>query len=315
MPDQFHRPIVPITPARVRTAGGGLAPVWWVGVDGGGSGTRVVLAGPDGGVRGRGQAGASALGRGVDAAWDAIARAVAQACGEAGVDVPAWSKCALGAGLSGVNVPVWADEFVATAPTDLHGLVLEGDGFTALLGAHGGEPGALVVSGTGSVAEALHADGRRLHAGGWGWQCGDEGSGAWLGREALRHAQRAADGRDPSSLLARAVAASLDPHEGLQQFALGAGQAEYAALAPKVFDAAEAGDAWADALLGRAAHELGALVDAVDPAGTLPLALGGSIAARLAPRLAPSARARIRAPLADAASGALWLARRTLAAA
>ena len=49
------------------------------------------------------------------------------------------------------------------------------DGLVALLGAHGGEPGALLISGTGSVAEALLPDGQRRMVGGWGWQIGEIG--------------------------------------------------------------------------------------------------------------------------------------------
>lgn len=314
MPDRFHPPIVPAALARVRRDAGGTAPAWWIGVDGGGTGTRLVLAGPDGVVRGRGQSGASALGQGVHGAWAAIGEALGRAVDDAGIDRPAWSQCAVGAGLSGANVPDWVDAFVAAAPPDLLGMVLDGDGFTALVGAHGGTPGALLIAGTGSVSEALHEDGRRTRAGGWGWQCGDEGSGAWLGREALRHAQRTADGRDPGGPLAQSVTAAVAAQGGLQRFAIDAGQSAYAQLAPKVFESAEAGDRTAEALLRRAARELGALVRAVDPAGALPLALGGSIAARLAPRLSAADRRRVRSPRADAATGALWLARRALAA-
>lgn len=316
MPDRFHPPIVPVPPTRVRRGrDDGAPPVWWVGVDGGGTGTRVALARGDGTVLGRGEAGASALGQGVQTAWTRISEALARACEAAGVSRPHWPACALGAGLSGVNVPELAEAFCAAAPAGLGGLALDSDGFAALLGAHAGGPGVLVIAGTGSVAEALHADGRRVRAGGWGWQSGDEGSGAWLGREALRHAQRVVDGREVGATLAQAVVEAAEPQGGLQHFAIGAGQAAYAALAPRVFEAAAAGDAYAESLLARAAVELEALIAAVDADAALPVALGGSIAARLAPRLAPRVQARLHTPRADAATGALWLARRALGAA
>src|SRR5258706_3828659 len=74
-----------------------------------------------------------------------------------------------------------------------------------LLGAHGGQPGAMVAAGTGSVGAALDADGKRVRVGGWGFAVGDEGSGAWLGLAAMRVAQRAVDAMAPLGALARAV--------------------------------------------------------------------------------------------------------------
>ena len=51
-----------------------------------------------------------------------------------------------------------------------------------------GAAGVLVVSGTGSIALARDRRGRRRRAGGWGQLVGDDGSGFWIGREALRDA-------------------------------------------------------------------------------------------------------------------------------
>ncbi|MBI5239714.1 MAG: hypothetical protein HY926_04520 [Elusimicrobia bacterium] len=54
--------------------------------------------------------------------------------------------------------------------------------------AFGGGEGVLVVSGTGSIALARDRRGRRRRAGGWGQLVGDDGSGFWIGRAALRDA-------------------------------------------------------------------------------------------------------------------------------
>lgn len=56
----------------------------------------------------------------------------------------------------------------------------------AHLAAFGRGPGVILVASTGSVAFARGADGRSKRAGGLGPLLGDEGSGFWLGREALR---------------------------------------------------------------------------------------------------------------------------------
>jgi N-acetylglucosamine kinase len=79
------------------------------------------------------------------------------------------------------------------------------DVILAHLGAFGGGEGVLVLSGTGSMAVARGPAGF-ARVGGWGDVLGDEGSAAWIGREALALAARAMDGRVPE---ARAFAAAL----------------------------------------------------------------------------------------------------------
>lgn len=271
----------------------------WVGIDGGGTRTRAWVAGADGTVIGRGEAGASALGQGAEQAWRHIAEAVAVAA--PGV---ALSTCALGLGLSGTGVPAQLQAFLAADP-GVARLTVVTDGLVALLGAHGGEPGALLISGTGSVAEALLPDGSRRMVGGWGWQIGDEGSGAWLGQQAMKLAQAAFDGRAANGPLAQAVfVAAGASREALLGYCAQAGQAGYARLAPLVFDHAD-GDPAAAALLDQAARALDALAQAVHP--TLPLALAGSIAQRLLPRLNPAVQARRIEPRGEPVAGALWL--------
>src|SRR5438128_1339137 len=60
-------------------------------------------------------------------------------------------------------------------------------------------PGIVIVSGTGSIAYGRNANGEAARAGGWGHMIGDEGSGYWIGREALTAVMRAADGRGPAT--------------------------------------------------------------------------------------------------------------------
>lgn len=273
---------------------------WWAGIDGGGTSTRAVVADATGQVLGRGEAGASALNQGVEQAW----RHIAQAIERAAVPGLRLQDCALGLGLSGTGVPAQLQAFIAADP-GVARFALVTDGFAGLLGAHGGRPGGLLISGTGSVAEALLEDGSHRMTGGWGWQIGDEGSGAWLGQQAMKIAQAAFDHRAPRGALADSVYASAGSRrEELLAFCAQAGQGGYASLARLVFEA-EASDPAAAALLDAAARALDALAEALHP--TLPLALAGSIALRLAPRLSPAVQARRVEPQGDAAAGALWL--------
>ena len=105
-----------------------------IGVDGGGTGTRVVVAQPDGTVLAKGQAGPSALGQGIAPAWHNIVQAIEAAFLSFGRETPAWSVCAMGAGLSGINHRPWADAFQAQNP-GFAKLVLDTDAHTMLLGA------------------------------------------------------------------------------------------------------------------------------------------------------------------------------------
>lgn len=280
-----------------------------IGVDGGGSGTRAVVQAVAGDMAGRGTAGPSALQQGIPQAWDSVLLAVRRAFEAAGRPVPAWERCVLAAGLSGVSHAPWRDAFQARNPGFAR-LVAETDSYTMLLGAHGGRPGAILIAGTGSIAEGLRADGTRATVGGWGFRVGDEGSGAWLGLQAVRHGLAAFDGRANASPLARRVWMHCgDERESLQEWCGQAGQFEFAQLARAVFEC-EASDPAAAGLLARATLALEDLALAIDPQGRLPLAVAGSIGERLAPRMRPFVRGRIVAAQAGADEGALMLARR-----
>lgn len=293
-----------------------------IGIDGGGTGTRARLAAPDGRLLGLGNAGPSALGQGVAQAWRHIVEAGADAFRAAGLaqaaralaDEPAFiARCGLGLGLSGAENPGWVRDFRAAAPAGAWGhLALDTDGYVAVLGAHAGRPGALVAIGTGSVGEALHADGRRLTVGGWGWQLGDEAGGAWFGQHAVRIAQQAIDGRVPAGALARALWADCGADRpALLDWCAVADQRRYAALSPRVFEH-EAHDPAAAALIAAALDAVRAIADALDPRGELPLAISGSIGQQLLPRLAHSLSQRIVSPAGDATDGALRLLQRSL---
>jgi glucosamine kinase len=282
-----------------------------LGVDGGGTGTRVLLANRSGAVLAQASAGPSALGQGVAAAWQQILTAVHHAFSLAGLEVPPLSQCALGAGLSGVHHQPWCDQFVAQNPGFAH-LAVENDAYIALLAAHNGQPGAMVAAGTGSVGEALYADGTRHQVSGWGFPVGDEGSGAWLGLRAMSHAQEVLDRRLPGGTLAQAIHVKCGDHrDALQAWCAKAGQNEYAQLAPTVFESA-ASDPAAEALLVEAAAAIERMAAALDPQAALPLAVVGSVGRQLFHRLASATRARAIASPQDAVYGALKLVHQSL---
>lgn len=286
-----------------------------IGVDGGGTGTRARIHSLSGPALGYGQAGPSGLSQGIEQAWTHVLQAVHQAFLDAGT--PAWSldECALGICLAGAHESGLREQFIARQPRNpaTGAMVVDTDGFAALLGAHGGRPGLVLVAGTGSVAEACWPDGRRRTVGGWGFGVGDEGSGAWLGLQAVRHVHHVLDGQTASGPLARAVlAATGHDTDGMRSWCAQAGQRAYASLAPLVFDH-EATDPHAASLINIAVVSLSELARALDPAGALPIVCAGSIAQRLQGRLPPFLQDRCVASQGDATDGALHLIRQHLA--
>lgn len=293
-----------------------LATVRYVaGVDGGGTGTRARLQDRSGRLLGQGAAGPSGLGQGVAQAWRHVMQALDAAFAAAGLAPAPPAQIALGLGLAGAGVAAQREAFLRADPG--YALcVLDNDGVTQLLGAHGGGAGLVVAAGTGSVAAARYADGRMAQAGGWGFPVGDEGSGAWLGLRVLQHALAVLDGRDAPSALSQALfddVGSTAPT--LLAWCAAAGAPQYAQLAPLVFAEAERGDPIAQALLQAAADELLRLVEALQQGETqLPVVASGSVGVRLAALWPSALRGRVVPPEGDSAEGALRLVQAAMAA-
>ncbi|VWD50363.1 ATPase [Burkholderia lata] len=280
-----------------------------IGIDGGGTGTRAVLADRHGRELAQGRGGPSGLGLGIERAWASIGAACADAFTQAGLAFD-WSQCALGCGLAGVNNAAWLAAFRAQAP--LGALAVESDAYTTVVGAHGGAPGLIVALGTGSIAAALDAAGACRIAGGFGFPSGDEASGAWLGVRALAYAQQALDGRVPRDAFANALLAETgaQDRDALVQWSCDANQTIYARLAPIVL--AHRAHPVAGTLIAQAGDEIGKMIDALDPQQVLPVALCGGLADALAPAVPARHAGRLRAPLDDSAHGALRLALQAL---
>ena len=75
------------------------------------------------------------------------------------------------------------------------------DALVALEAGAPGQPGVVVISGTGSISYGRNGRGEAARSGGWGYVLGDEGSGYWIGRAAIRAVLREADKRGPETSL------------------------------------------------------------------------------------------------------------------
>jgi len=170
-------------------------------------------------------------------------------------------------------------------------VVVVNDALIALEAGVPGMPGVVIIAGTGSIAYGRDGLGRAARAGGWGYVLGDEGSGYWIGRQALRAVLRASDGRGPATPLTPRVLAHYQvarPQDLVREIYYGRFKpSTVAAIASLVEAAANDGDEWSQRLIATGARELSLAATAVaDRLGvtTGPIILAGGIF-RAVPRL------------------------------
>ena len=134
------------------------------------------------------------------------------------------------------------------------------DALVALVAGVGDEPGVVIIAGTGSIAYGVNTEGYAARAGGWGYVLGDEGSGYWIGRQALVSVVRDVDGRGPRTRLTPLVLEHFElPHaQGLvrEVYEPTLHRRSVAALGPLVERARAEGDIVAGEILRSAGAEL-----------------------------------------------------------
>jgi N-acetylglucosamine kinase len=236
-----------------------------LGVDGGGSRTRCVIASLSGHILARGTGGPSnPLTAGLDGAADSIKTAIGEASRRCGIN----SFVASVMGIAGTERASTIEALSSRLTQyELGDLTIIGDAKIALSGATGCRPGVVVISGTGSIAYGENEEGENARAGGWGWRLGDEGSGYHIGHQALIAALRDYDGRGPQTSITSKIreALSLGDFDELVDLTYtgNMGSEEVAALAWIVGEAAGEGDNVSLRILEGAGVELGIAASAV----------------------------------------------------
>jgi N-acetylglucosamine kinase-like BadF-type ATPase len=237
------------------------------GVDGGGTKTHAVVLDHDDHIIGEGYAGPSnPLRVGITVAAATIREALDRACAQARVRRS--EIVALEIGLAGARRKELSDRMEETLRTlGIREIEVVGDAEIALYGATGGEPGVVVIAGTGSVSCGVNSRGRRVRAGGWGPTIGDEGGGAWIARQALRAVAHAADGRGPATSLTEAACAyfHVSSADDLSTaiYAPTITNERIAGFTKPIIEAAKANDAIARQIIRQAGTELGIAAGAV----------------------------------------------------
>lgn len=285
--------------------------IFFLGIDGGGSGCRARLTDSRGYVLGEGRAGPATLRLGAETAWNAIIAAVQDAMASARIDVP-FSQIYAGLALAGAsrtdNVRALRERAAAFA-----GAEIISDGLAACLGAHAGADGGIVSVGTGSIAIAI-AGGTQIRIGGYGLPVSDEGSGADIGVQAMRHMMRVVDGLAQRSAFTDQILQGCGGNpSSVADWINHAHASDYAALAPLVFAHANKGDEAARNMIRNAGAVVSELVLALRNKNVARIALTGGLAAPLMPWLMDAARAVLTPAAGDALDGALIVARRLAA--
>lgn len=279
-----------------------------IGVDGGGTSTRGLRATPAGQVRAIARGGPS---NPTSTSLEETGRTLRTVFRALATDAPPGrvSVCLglAGVGLSGQREPVrtLAGEILASEGYTPVRVVVITDAEAALEAATEGTAGSILIAGTGSVALGRNDRGESCRVGGWGLTLGDEGSGAWLGRELLHTASREADGREREEGLADRVvrALGLPDVQALVPLVYGPPAlraVDFAGYARLVLDWAAEGEPAARALVERATAELAlhvrTLWNRLDLPATAPLGLTGGVLATGSP-LGAAVTARVQRDL------------------
>lgn len=237
-----------------------------MGIDGGGSTLRVVIVDHDlktCAYEERGTANPNVIGR--DAATALIREAVASCLAACPVAIRA-----VGIGVAGAAAFYAADWLTATLREVLpdSAIVPSSDNEIALTGAMGKRDGMLLLAGTGSVGYGVNPAGESLQVGGWGYRLGDEGSGYWMGIQAIKRVIRAYDHGEPFPVLWEAIQrhyAIQQPKELVEAVYLNPTPVPKAAgLAQAIFEAAQAGDPPSQHIVQQAAVHLAELAWAME---------------------------------------------------
>ncbi len=247
-------------------------PGYFLGVDGGQSSTTAVIGDETGRVVGVGYGGPcnhAGAAEGRAKLVGAIQQSLRGACAQAGLDAESARFTSACLGFSGGPAD---KESILKEILRSERILVTDDALIALAGATAGEPGLVVIAGTGSIAFGRNSAGRTARAGGWGYLFGDEGGAFWIARQALRAALRWEEGWGvPTALrgiLLNFMISQDVPMRSINDLLHRCYTAEFprprvARLSILVNQAAESGDPVALEILDAAARELALLAVAV----------------------------------------------------
>ncbi len=286
----------------------------FIGVDGGGTKSKVRIEDKDGNVLGQAVGGPANIRISVDNAWRSIYSTIDQILSPLNISLNdsayRFHACF---GLAGCEVTDAYHAFVK-ANNPFTTLDLISDAHAACVGAHQGKDGAIIIVGTGVVGYQALSD-INSRVGGWGFPHDDEGGGAWLGLEASRLTFQWLDQRAEKSPLVEDVYAFFN--HNLEQFITWANRAdsrEYARLAPLVINHSQQEEIVAVRLMKKAATAVNRIAHGLEKLrdkelAKLPCCLTGGIGPFIEPWLNEELRETLVPRKAGASAGAILFIR------
>jgi N-acetylglucosamine kinase-like BadF-type ATPase len=271
---------------------------YYLGIDGGGTKTRCLLA-DETTVLAKAMTGGSNIVRlGEAQAREALHAAVRQVCAAAKISPGQIRAICIGAaGAARPEIAAKIHHILAELAPEIAETKIEvvGDTVIALEAAFATGPGVIAIAGTGSIVYGRDAAGHTARAGGWGFAVSDEGSGHWIGRRAISAILRARDQGLETALTAMVLQAwKLSTIDELVQDANSTPPPDFPRLFRIVLRAADEADSIARDLLADAGANLAHLAAIVIrrltphppaamvptdvlPVSMLPVAMTGSV--------------------------------------
>ena len=185
---------------------------FFLGIDGGGSKCKAILVDADNNILGTGISGPANPLHGYEQAVNSIIESATLAIKDAGLVGLELNDIIAGVGLAGVNLPVLFEQ-MSNWQHPFKQMFLATDLLIACLGAHNGQDGAVMITGTGSCGFS-YVNGHPYTLGGHGFPHGDKGSGAWFGFQAANYVLMSLDGLKADSTINKKLLSLLKVNNG-----------------------------------------------------------------------------------------------------
>ncbi|BBN82015.1 ATPase [Pseudoalteromonas sp. A25] len=280
----------------------------YIGIDGGGTKCRATIYSQQHGVLGSGLGGPANPLHGLERTLESIMVSTQLALQDAGLRVEQVHDLNAGMGLAGVNLPALYDKIMQWdhpfqqmfLTTDLH---------TACIGAHEGQDGAVIITGTGSCGFSI-VNGDSVNYGGHGFAQGDIGSGAWMGLEAIKAVLLDLDELGPATQMSAMFKAHFNTLTamGIAEQMAGQPSSTYAKLARLVFEAAEHEDEVALSIVTQGADYISRLAKRLLENNPPRLSMIGGLCEPLNKWLDPDVAKLVERPKQPPEMGAIYFA-------
>ncbi len=279
-----------------------------LGIDGGGSRCRAAIATADGRLLGRGKAGTANIYNAPAESLSSILHAAKEACNDAGLTHEALHHTFAVLGLAGANALENPNHLATNLP--FAAVQVVSDSLIALEGAHGSEDGVIGILGTGSRFMARKGI-KHSYLGGWGFHCGDQGSGAKMGERALEEALLAHDGlRNLCPLTEHLLSQFDDDPRKLAEFARAATPKDFGEFMPIILIYAKQQSSLALDIVEEGTTYVASALRLLSDDGKLPIALMGGLSHAYDAFLPQDLKQFIIPAKNDALRGALTIAER-----